>query len=61
MYDITKDRTFNNVRRWLDNVKEHADPDCVIMLVGNKSDLPDRAVRKEDAQNVANQNGLLFE
>ena len=42
-------------------MREHADPDCVIMLVRNKSDLPDRAVRKEDAKNVADQNGLLFE
>ena len=61
MYDITKEKTFNNVRRWHDNVREYADADVVIMLVGNKADLPDRAVRKEDGKNVADQNGLLFE
>ena len=49
------------MRRWLDNVREHADADAVIILVGNKADLPDRAVRKEDGKNVADQNGLLFE
>ena len=31
--------SFESVQRWIDEVKEHAEPDIVIMLVGNKLDL----------------------
>jgi Ras-related protein Rab-11A len=36
----TKQRvTFDNVERWLKELREHADQSIVVMLVGNKSDL----------------------
>lgn len=35
--------TFDNVERWLKELREHADQSIVVMLVGNKSDL--RCVR----------------
>ena len=31
--------TFDNVERWLKELREHADQSIVVMLVGNKSDL----------------------
>ena len=39
MYDITKETSFNSVKKWLEEVKEHSEPDIVIMLVGNKLDI----------------------
>ena len=39
MYDITKHKSFDDVQRWLTELRNHADSDIVIMLVGNKSDL----------------------
>ena len=39
MYDITKEATFLSIKKWIDEVKEHAEPEIVIMLVGNKLDL----------------------
>lgn len=39
MYDISKHITFENVERWLNELRDHADPNIVIMLIGNKSDL----------------------
>merc|ERR1712211_36727 len=39
VYDISKQATFKNVERWLTELREHADNNIVIMLVGNKSDL----------------------
>ena len=46
-------------------MKEHADPDIVIMLVGNKLDLceqrpAERRVSTERAVEFAQENGLLF-
>jgi GTPase SAR1 family protein len=49
------------VKRWLENIKEQADPDVVIMLVGNKTDLPDRVVRREEGKSLADHDGIFFE
>lgn len=38
MYDITKLKTFENVKRWIESIREQADPNIVIVLVGNKID-----------------------
>jgi len=43
--------TFENVERWLKELRDHADSNIVIMLVGNKSDLRHlRSVATDDAQ-----------
>merc|ERR1712000_224682 len=50
VYDISKQVTFENVERWLNELRDHADSNIVIMLVGNKSDLKHlRAVSTEEA------------
>ena len=41
VYDITKQPSYDNTERWLKELRDHADPTIVIMLVGNKSDLED--------------------
>lgn len=54
VYDITKQSSFDNVGRWLKELREHADSNIVIMLVGNKTDLLHlRAVSTEEAQAFA--------
>lgn len=51
VYDITKKGTFDNAERWLQELREHADNDIVILLVGNKCDLRHiRAVTTEEAR-----------
>jgi len=61
VYDISKKQTFENVDRWLTELRDHADSNIVIMLVGNKCDLrPQRQVPTEDASAFAEKNGLSF-
>ncbi|KZS98816.1 ras-domain-containing protein [Sistotremastrum niveocremeum HHB9708] len=61
VYDISKQATFANVTRWLKELRDHADSNIVIMLVGNKSDLKHlRAVSTEEAKNFSTENGLSF-
>ena len=36
VYDISKQVTFENVERWLKELRDHAEANIVIMLVGNK-------------------------
>ncbi|KAI3786703.1 hypothetical protein L1987_40594 [Smallanthus sonchifolius] len=61
VYDVTKPTTFENVKRWLKELRDHADSNIVIMLIGNKTDLKHlRAVATEDAQTFAETEGLSF-
>jgi GTPase SAR1 family protein len=54
VYDISKHITYENVVRWLKELRDHADSNIVIMLVGNKSDLRHlRAVPTEEAKAFA--------
>ncbi|XP_047267383.1 ras-related protein Rab11B-like, partial [Capsicum annuum] len=39
VYDITRHVTFENVARWLKELRDHTDQNIVLMLVGNKADL----------------------
>jgi small GTP-binding protein len=56
VYDIAKHLTYENVERWLRELRDHADANIVIMLVGNKSDLRHlRAVPTEEARAFAEQ------
>jgi len=61
VYDISKATTYENVERWLKELRDHADSNIVVMLVGNKSDLRHlRAVPTEDAQSFAETNNVSF-
>lgn len=61
VYDISKKGTFENVERWLKELKDHADANIVIMLVGNKCDLKHlRAVTTEEGSGFSEENGLSF-
>lgn len=54
VYDIAKHQSYVNVARWLKELRDQADSNIVIMLVGNKSDLKHlRAVPTEEAQAFA--------
>ncbi len=61
VYDISKRLTYENVPRWLKELRDHADENIVIMLVGNKRDLRHmRAVTTDEAKEFAEQNHLFF-
>jgi Ras-related protein Rab-2A len=61
VYDITRRDTFNHLTRWLEEAKQNSNPNMVIMLIGNKSDLDHRrAVSYKEGEQFAEQNGLIF-
>ncbi|KAF9665741.1 hypothetical protein SADUNF_Sadunf16G0155300 [Salix dunnii] len=61
VYDITKRQSFDHVAKWLEELRDHADNNIVIMLIGNKSDLGTlRAVPIEDAKEFAQKENLFF-
>ncbi|KAH3745306.1 ras family protein [Pelomyxa schiedti] len=61
VYDISKVQTFRNIERWLTELRENADKNIVIMLVGNKADLRHlREVPTEEAKSFSEKNSLSF-
>ncbi|GMH14357.1 hypothetical protein Nepgr_016198 [Nepenthes gracilis] len=61
VYDITRNVTFENVERWLKELRDHTDSNITIMLVGNKADLRHlRAVSTEDAKTFAERESTFF-
>jgi small GTP-binding protein len=66
VYDVTKEKSFESVTKWMEELKYHAEPDIVIMLVGNKIDLVDknptlRKVSRDEARKLAQEHQMLFE
>eukprot|EP01129_Flabellula_baltica_P015590 TRINITY_DN799_c0_g3_i2.p2 TRINITY_DN799_c0_g3~~TRINITY_DN799_c0_g3_i2.p2 ORF type:complete len:228 (-),score=68.95 TRINITY_DN799_c0_g3_i2:2795-3478(-) len=61
IYDITNKESFDNIERWLDELRQHADNNIVIMLIGNKSDQYHVIeVPTERAELYCRENGLNF-
>ncbi|THU58704.1 hypothetical protein C4D60_Mb03t17220 [Musa balbisiana] len=61
VYDVTRRPTFENVSRWLKELRDHTDPNIVVMLIGNKSDLRHLvAVLTEDGKAYAERESLYF-
>ena len=61
VYDMTKHETYEGAAKWLKELRDSADANIVIMLVGNKSDLEHlRVVQTSDAAKYAEHEGLSF-
>ena len=57
VYDISDESSFNHLLYWYNYIKDAADEDIIIYLIGNKSDLiyeEGRSVKKKDAMEFAN-------
>ncbi|KAJ4843588.1 Ras- protein RABA1f, partial [Turnera subulata] len=60
-YDVTRHVSFENMERWLKELRDHTDSNIIIMLVGNKADLRHlRAVNTEDAKAFAERESTFF-
>eukprot|EP00470_Lotharella_oceanica_P016312 CAMPEP_0170198520 /NCGR_PEP_ID=MMETSP0040_2-20121228/68819_1 /TAXON_ID=641309 /ORGANISM="Lotharella oceanica, Strain CCMP622" /LENGTH=226 /DNA_ID=CAMNT_0010448521 /DNA_START=316 /DNA_END=996 /DNA_ORIENTATION=- len=46
-YDITNRASFTGIQKWVDKVKQEADPNCAMLIVGNKLDLVEGRSKSE--------------
>lgn len=61
VYDISERKTFENIGRWLEELRFHSDMNVVTMLVGNKCDLQHlRSVTIEEGTALAEAEDLFF-
>ncbi|XP_056134352.1 ras-related protein Rab-8B isoform X1 [Lampris incognitus] len=61
VYDITNEKSFDNIKNWIRNIEEHASSDVEKMILGNKCDMNDkRQVSKERGEKLAIDYGIKF-
>ncbi|PHH78640.1 hypothetical protein CDD80_6532 [Ophiocordyceps camponoti-rufipedis] len=61
VYDVTDERSFNNIRTWFENVEHHATEGVNKILIGNKCDWEEkRVISQEKGQALADELGIPF-
>ena len=61
VYDVSSRKSFENTRKWVDDVRGERGTDVIIVLVGNKTDLGDkREVTTAQGEEEARRCGALF-
>lgn len=61
VYDITNEKSFDNIRNWIRNIEEHAAADVEKMVLGNKCDMDDkRQVSKDRGEQLASEYTIKF-
>ena len=61
VYDITSKKTFEGLKQWIEELKEKADENIMIAIVGNKLDLLHlEEVKIDEAKEFAENNNALF-
>ncbi|CAD8169910.1 unnamed protein product [Paramecium octaurelia] len=61
VYDTTCQSSFEEIEKsWIDEIHKHAGKNTTILLIGNKSDLPNKTVITEKAEIYAKEKLMLF-
>jgi len=61
VYDVTDERSFNNIRTWHGNIEQHASEGVNKILIGNKSDWVDKkVVTEEQGRELARELAVSF-
>lgn len=61
VYDITDEKSFENIQNWMKSIKENASATVERMLLGNKCDMESkRKVPKDKAEKLAKDHGIRF-
>ena len=61
VYDVTSRRSFAAVRKWMEQIRLHADAHVNLVLIGNKVDMESkRAVRTEEGAKLAEEYNIPF-
>ncbi|TRZ09016.1 hypothetical protein HGM15179_018072 [Zosterops borbonicus] len=61
VYDITDEKSFENIQNWMKSIKENASAGVERLLLGNKCDMEGRRkVQREAAEKLAREHGIRF-
>ena len=59
-FDVSDRESFDSIKIWFESIYQHKDENFPIVLIGNKIDLPDRAVTKEEGEAEAQKYGKKY-
>lgn len=59
-YSIAEPETFRNIENWMKQIQQQASENVCKILVGNKCDIPDRAVSYEEGKSLADKYDIPF-
>lgn len=60
-YDITEIASFQNVKKWMEEVKMYSIAKPILILCGTKNDLDNkRQISKNEGEEYAKKNGMIF-
>lgn len=61
IFDITDEQSYKNTQYWFDELSEKGEERVQVILVGNKNDKEtQRAVKKEEAEQMARKHGVSY-
>ena len=60
VYDVTSEVSFVRAKDWVKQLSYSNNPNIVIALAANKSDITQRQVKIEDGKNFANMENLIY-
>lgn len=60
VFDVTNRTSYMNVNRWIEECKNHGNPKIKLFLIGNKCDVANREVSKEEAIKYAQQFNVIY-
>jgi len=61
LYDVTKSSSFENIREWVQNIREEVNEKAIIFLVGNKIDKKDQIkIKTEEGEKLAEEFNIQF-
>ncbi|XP_063172988.1 ras-related protein Rab-13 [Candoia aspera] len=61
VYDITDEKSFENIQNWMKSIKENASAGVERLLLGNKCDMEvKRKVSRDQAEKLSREHGIKF-
>jgi small GTP-binding protein len=60
VFDVTKRETFEQTRQWMASIRENVTDEVATILIGNKSDMPDRIISREEGEGMAKEFGVEY-
>ena len=61
IFDVTNTKSFENIKKWINEIKEEISENVSIVLIGNKIDnVKERKITKEQGEKIANEIGTKF-
>jgi GTPase SAR1 family protein len=58
-YDVSIEKSLEAAAYWVGELKNN-EPDCMLFLIGNKADLPNRQVTQKHAEDFAAEHGMTW-